>query len=187
MSNAGVTRKAAGMTTVTFDAPGLGDRSYLISDGEVGVVVDPQRDPFPYLQEAEKLGVSITAVLETHVHNDYVSGGLALARATGATYAIPAGEPVSFSDEFRALDDGDTARRRAARGHCHRDGRATRLTTSPTWSSSQAARMTKRAETMSCAPVAPCWSTRPARTDLLGLGACRDRSPIRSGVRSGGC
>ena len=108
MSNAGFTRKAAAMTTVTFDAPGLGDRSYLISDGEVGVVVDPQRDPFPYLQEAEKLGVSITAVLETHVHNDYVSGGLALSRATGATYAIPAGEPVSFSDEFRALDDGDT-------------------------------------------------------------------------------
>ena len=108
MSDAGFTRKAAAMTTVTFDAPGLGDRSYLISDGEVGVVVDPQRDPFPYLQEAEKLGVSITAVLETHVHNDYLSGGLALSRATGATYAIPAGEPMSFSEEFRALDDGDT-------------------------------------------------------------------------------
>ena len=108
MSSAGFTRKAAAMTTVTFDAPGLGDRSYLISDGEVGVVVDPQRDPFPYLQEAEKLGVSITAVLETHVHNDYLSGGLALSRATGATYAIPAGEPMSFSEEFRALDDGDT-------------------------------------------------------------------------------
>ena len=52
--------------------------------------------------------MSITAVLETHIHNDYVSGGLALARATGATYAIPAGEPVSFAGECRALDDGDT-------------------------------------------------------------------------------
>ena len=95
------------MTTLVLDAPGLGDRSYLISDGEVGVVVDPQRDPFPYLQEAERLGVSITVVLETHIHNDYLSGGLALARATGARYAIPTGEPVSFSEEFRALDDGD--------------------------------------------------------------------------------
>ena len=46
-------------------------------------------------------------MLETHIHNDYVSGGLALARQAGATYAIPAGEPVSFSDECRALDDGD--------------------------------------------------------------------------------
>ncbi len=96
------------LTTVTFDAPGLGDRSYLISDGEVGVVIDPQRDPLPYLQEAERLGIGISAVFETHIHNDYVSGGLALARLTGACYAIPAGEPVSFSDEFRALGDGDT-------------------------------------------------------------------------------
>jgi glyoxylase-like metal-dependent hydrolase (beta-lactamase superfamily II)/rhodanese-related sulfurtransferase len=107
MRNVDATRQVASMTVVTFDAIGLGDRSYLVGDGEVGVVVDPQRDPFPYLQEADKLGVAITAVLETHIHNDYVSGGLALARATGATYAIPAGEPVSFSDELRALDDGD--------------------------------------------------------------------------------
>ena len=41
------------MTVVTFDAPGLGDRSYLICDGELGVVVDAQRDPTAYLQEAE--------------------------------------------------------------------------------------------------------------------------------------
>ncbi|MGD0944292.1 MAG: MBL fold metallo-hydrolase [Acidimicrobiales bacterium] len=108
MRNFGATRQVASMTVATFDAVGLGDRSYLIGDGEVGVVVDPQRDPFPYLQEAEKLGIAITAVLETHIHNDYVSGGLALARATGATYAIPAGEPVSFPDELRALDDGDS-------------------------------------------------------------------------------
>ena len=96
------------MTTVTFGAPGLGDRSYLIGDGEVGAVIDPQKDPFPYLQEAERLGIGISAVFETHVHNDYVSGGLALAQSTSACYAIPAGEPVSFSDEFRALHDGDT-------------------------------------------------------------------------------
>lgn len=99
--------RAGSMTTVTFDAAGLGDRSYLLSDGEQAVVVDPQRDLSPYLQEALELGVDITAVLETHIHNDYVSGGLALSRATGATYAIPAGEPVSFSHECRALEDGE--------------------------------------------------------------------------------
>ncbi len=108
MSNDGVTPHAGAMTTVGFDAPGLGDRSYLVTDGEVGVVIDPQRDPFRYIQEAKTLGVAITVVLETHIHNDYVSGGLALARATGATYVIPAGEPVSFTDECRFLDDGDT-------------------------------------------------------------------------------
>jgi glyoxylase-like metal-dependent hydrolase (beta-lactamase superfamily II)/rhodanese-related sulfurtransferase len=96
------------MTVVTFDAPGLGDRSYLISDGEVSVVVDAQRDPSAYLQEAEKLGVTIVAVLETHIHNDYVSGGLALARAAAATYVIPAGEAVEFVNECRALEGGET-------------------------------------------------------------------------------
>ena len=130
------------MTTLVLDAPGLGDRSYLISDGEVGVVVDPQRDPFPYLQEAERLGVSITVVLETHIHNDYLSGGLALARATGARYAIPTGEPVSFSEEFRALDDGDAV-------------------------------ATGRLEITAIA--------------TAGHTAWLKRSPIPSGVRSGGC
>jgi glyoxylase-like metal-dependent hydrolase (beta-lactamase superfamily II)/rhodanese-related sulfurtransferase len=108
MSTATATRKVDSLVTTVFDAPGLGGRSYLLSDGAVGVVVDPQRDPSPYLSEALKLGISITVVLETHIHNDYVSGGLALARATGASYAIPAGEPVSFSEEALALDDGDT-------------------------------------------------------------------------------
>jgi glyoxylase-like metal-dependent hydrolase (beta-lactamase superfamily II)/rhodanese-related sulfurtransferase len=107
MSNA-ATRKAGALTIVTFDAPGLGDRSYLLSDNEVCVVVDPQRDPSPYLQTAERLGVGVMAVLETHIHNDYLSGGPALAGATGATYVIPAGEPVSFAGEVRALDGGET-------------------------------------------------------------------------------
>jgi len=110
MSGASATGQVASLNVVSFDAPGLGDRSYLISDGETAVVVDAQRDPLAYLQEAEKQGVVIAAVLETHIHNDYVSGGLALARATGATYAIPAGEPVSFLEGFRALDEGETLR-----------------------------------------------------------------------------
>jgi len=101
-------RTAGSITTVTFYAPDLGDRSYLLSDGKEGVVVDPQRDPFPYLEQARNLGITITAVLETHIHNDYVSGGLALARTTGATYAVPAGEPIAFSNECRALADGES-------------------------------------------------------------------------------
>jgi len=114
MSRLGTTPEAVSvpevvsMTVVTFDAPGLGDRSYLITDGEVGVVIDAQRDPLEYLREAEKLGVQITHVLETHIHNDYVSGGLALCRASGATYAIPAGEPVSFQHEAQSLGGGDS-------------------------------------------------------------------------------
>jgi glyoxylase-like metal-dependent hydrolase (beta-lactamase superfamily II) len=108
MRTADAAREVAPMTVVTFDAQGLGDRSYLISDGTVGVVVDAQRDPAPYIAQATKLEVSIAAVLETHIHNDYVSGGLALSRATGAIYAIPAGEAVSFAGEARSLEDGES-------------------------------------------------------------------------------
>jgi glyoxylase-like metal-dependent hydrolase (beta-lactamase superfamily II)/rhodanese-related sulfurtransferase len=81
---------------VTIETPSLGDRSYLAHDGEVAVVVDPQRDIDRFLAAARSEAVRISHVLETHVHNDYVSGGLALAEATGATYVVPGGDEVAF-------------------------------------------------------------------------------------------
>jgi hydroxyacylglutathione hydrolase len=86
-----------------IETSGLGDRSYLVSDGEVAVAVDPQRDIDRVLELAGSL--RITHVLETHIHNDYVTGGLALADATGAEYVIPAGEDVEFS--CRPVSDCD--------------------------------------------------------------------------------
>lgn len=86
-----------------IETSGLGDRSYLVSDGEVAVAIDPQRDIDRVLESAGEL--RITHVLETHIHNDYVTGGLALADAVGAEYLVPAGEDVAFS--CRAVTDGD--------------------------------------------------------------------------------
>ncbi|MEV6347438.1 MBL fold metallo-hydrolase [Actinoplanes sp. NPDC051851] len=74
----------------------LGDRSYLAHDGRVAVVVDPQRDIDRVLALAGRLGVRVTHVVETHLHNDYVSGGLALARVTGASYLVNAADAVDF-------------------------------------------------------------------------------------------
>jgi len=81
---------------VTIETTGLGDRSYLVHDGEHAVVIDPQRDIDRVLAAAEAAAVRITHVLETHIHNDYVTGGLALSRATGADYVVAAAEDVSF-------------------------------------------------------------------------------------------
>lgn len=81
---------------VTIETQGLGDRSYLVHDGEVAVVVDPQRDIDRVLDLVDKLGVRVTHICETHIHNDYVTGGLALARRTGADYVVPAGDKVDF-------------------------------------------------------------------------------------------
>ncbi|WP_093590675.1 MBL fold metallo-hydrolase [Lentzea waywayandensis] len=82
----------------------LGDRSYLAHDGLVAVVVDPQRDVDRVVELAGRRGVKITHVVETHLHNDYVSGGLALARLTGAVYAVAAADDVAF--ERLPVSDG---------------------------------------------------------------------------------
>ncbi|MGC3864628.1 MBL fold metallo-hydrolase [Micromonospora chersina] len=83
----------------------LGDRSYLASGGQMGVVVDPQRDIDRVLYLAGEKGVRITHVVETHVHNDYVSGGLELARITGARYLVAAADEVGF--DRVPVSDGD--------------------------------------------------------------------------------
>jgi glyoxylase-like metal-dependent hydrolase (beta-lactamase superfamily II)/rhodanese-related sulfurtransferase len=64
---------------------GLGNSSYLIDLGDGrALVVDPSRDPAPYLAEAEARGLRIAFAAETHLHADFVSGSVELA-AHGAT------------------------------------------------------------------------------------------------------
>ena len=81
---------------LAIETPSLGDRSYVAHDGEVAVVVDPQRDTDRVLDVAATEGVRVTHVFETHIHNDYVTGGLALARATGAAYVVAAEDKVAY-------------------------------------------------------------------------------------------
>ncbi|MBJ8340853.1 MBL fold metallo-hydrolase [Antrihabitans sp. YC3-6] len=88
-----------------IETSSLGDRSYLISKDGVAVVIDPQRDTDRVQALAAEKNATITRVLETHIHNDYVTGGLELARSTGAQYVVPDGDPVDY--ERRAVVDGD--------------------------------------------------------------------------------
>ncbi|MDA8368670.1 MAG: MBL fold metallo-hydrolase [Nocardiopsaceae bacterium] len=88
-----------------IETSSLGDRSYLATDGGVAVVVDPQRDVDRIIGLAGRMGVRITHVVETHIHNDYVSGGLELSRLTGAAYGVAADDDVPF--ERVPLADGD--------------------------------------------------------------------------------
>ncbi|MCO6483045.1 MAG: MBL fold metallo-hydrolase [Flavobacteriales bacterium] len=57
---------------------------YIESDGEAAVI-DPLREPQPYIDRAAKDGATIKYVLETHFHADFVSGHVDLAKCTGAT------------------------------------------------------------------------------------------------------
>ena len=89
----------------------LAQASYMIgSDGEAAVV-DPRRDVEEYLEEAEREGLRIRYVIETHLHADFVSGHQELARRTGAKiyFGARAGArlahvPVREGDEVRMGD-----------------------------------------------------------------------------------
>ncbi len=67
-------------------APELGNASFLVADTDHGValVIDPLRDIERYLHVASNLNVKLTHALDTHLHNDYVSGCRELAAEVDA-------------------------------------------------------------------------------------------------------
>ncbi|MGI8868419.1 MAG: MBL fold metallo-hydrolase [Mycobacteriales bacterium] len=85
-----------GISLVPIDTTTLGDRTYVVHDGNDAFVVDPQRDIDRVLSVLDDAGVRLTHVFETHIHNDYLTGGLALAQRTGAAYLVNAEDQVSF-------------------------------------------------------------------------------------------
>ena len=72
-------------TVRTFPAPELGNSSFLVADLDAGVaaVIDPYRDVDPYLSYAESQKLRVARALDTHVHNDFVSGARELAALAG--------------------------------------------------------------------------------------------------------
>ncbi len=94
------------MEVITIETPQLGDRTYLVHDGAVGVVIDPQRDTDRVEKAVSDAGVRITHVAETHIHNDYVTGGLQLAQDHNAAYLVNAADDVPYSRQ--PISDGGT-------------------------------------------------------------------------------
>lgn len=75
---------------------GLGDATYVLVHEGLAVVVDPQRDIDRFERVLDDTGADLRLVVETHLHNDYVSGGLDLARKSGAELVMPAGAAPAF-------------------------------------------------------------------------------------------
>ncbi|GAA2006887.1 MBL fold metallo-hydrolase [Brevibacterium samyangense] len=90
----------------------LAQASYLIGCQATGqaLVVDPRRDVQVYLDLAAHHGMEITAVTETHIHADFLSGTRELAAATGATAYVSGegGADWQYGFEAERLRDGDT-------------------------------------------------------------------------------
>jgi hydroxyacylglutathione hydrolase len=88
-------------TVEAVPASELGNTSFLVADTEhgVGVVIDPFRDIERYLTLADDLHIELRHALDTHLHNDFVSGRHELAAEVGANTAeIAAGEELAFGD-----------------------------------------------------------------------------------------
>ena len=90
-----------------INTPGLGCFSYMVGCPDAGVmmVVDPRLDIDVYLRIAEKNGMRITHIFDTHVHADHISGSQQLRNKTNAVICIHENAPVKY--EAKKLKDGD--------------------------------------------------------------------------------
>lgn len=90
-----------------FFVEGLGCASYLVGCEAEGVaaVVDPDRGIQKYLDMAQGRGLTITHIIETHLHADHVSGNTDLAARTGAEIYVHEAGGVEFPHESLRHND----------------------------------------------------------------------------------
>ena len=69
---------------------------YIESNGEAAII-DPLREPQPYIERAQKNGAQIKFIFETHIHADFVSGHVDLAKKTGATIVFGPNAKTTFN------------------------------------------------------------------------------------------
>ncbi len=91
-----------------FFVKGIAHSSYLIGGDETCAIVDPRRDVQVYIAAAREQGLRITHILETHLHADFISGHMDLARMTGARIYAPRSARCRF--DHKPLAEGDTFR-----------------------------------------------------------------------------
>lgn len=110
------------MKIETVRTEGLGDSTYVLCHDGIGLIVDPQRDIDRFTSIVDTLGVEIRWVFETHLHNDYVSGGRDIADALDAELVLPAGaapvyrhRPAFHGEELR--ENGISVRPLHTPGH----------------------------------------------------------------------
>ena len=95
-----------------FFEPLIAQNSYLIGcvSAHEAIVIDPNRDLQPYLDTAEREGLRITHVTETHIHADFLSGARELAHRTGASLCLSDEGDQDWKYQFdhdRKLKHGD--------------------------------------------------------------------------------
>ncbi len=90
---------------VQIARPARGDLSFAVISGGKAALIDPMRHIEVYRELVEHAGATITHLFDTHVHADHISGGPALAEATGATYYVHAYDAIHPIDMLPAVID----------------------------------------------------------------------------------
>ncbi|MGQ0796507.1 MAG: MBL fold metallo-hydrolase, partial [Methanobacteriota archaeon] len=100
-------RGSADLFVAQFVDEDLGNAAHLVGSrkGKVGAVIDPLRDVDPYLEAADRYGVRIAYALDTHLHNDFLSGSRELAEEADAEVGASAEARAEFP--HRPLREGD--------------------------------------------------------------------------------
>ncbi len=104
--------ETAGLAIYQVSRPARGCLSYVVASQGRAVVIDPLRHLHPYLDLARAKGLAIERVIDTHSHADHISGGPALASATGASYhlhpydAIHPLDVVPATIPYESIQDG---------------------------------------------------------------------------------
>jgi len=80
--------------------------SYILAGKGICAVIDPQRDVDIYITEARAMGLDITHILQTHLHADFISGHIDLAKKTGARIYVAKSAKCTF--DHMALSEGDS-------------------------------------------------------------------------------
>ena len=89
-----------------FYIEGIAHLSYLVGGKTSCAIIDPRRDVEEYLGVAKAMGLRVTHILETHLHADFVSGHMDLAKRTGAGIYAPKSGGCTYNHV--AVADGDS-------------------------------------------------------------------------------
>jgi len=95
-----------GGSVYQFVRLGKGCLSYMIVSGDEGAMIDPLRLTDQYEAFAEKLGVKVLHMFDTHLHADHISGGRRLAEKTGGTYYLPPKDAEEVTFKYEPAEDG---------------------------------------------------------------------------------
>jgi hydroxyacylglutathione hydrolase len=89
-----------------FFTKNIAHSSYFLGGDKVCAIVDPRRDADMYIEVAREMGTRITHILETHLHADFISGHVDLAKKTGARIYGP--RSANFDFDYVPLSEGDS-------------------------------------------------------------------------------